>query len=56
MSNGLIAFLCSLGATSWVFNKFYKTTGGNTKTSFGAAAITGTLVFLIVLTVLWQIN
>lgn len=56
MGNGLIAFLFALGAAAWIGNKFYGRTGGNTQKSLGAAAITGVLAFLIMLTILWQIS
>ncbi len=55
MGNGLIAFLFGIGVASWVANKFYKRTGGNTLKSIGAGAITGILVFFLILSILWQI-
>ncbi len=56
MSNGLIAFFCAAGAFAWVYSKFYRRTGGNANTSIPAAALVGVIVFLAVLTILWNIN
>lgn len=56
MSNKLTAFLGSIGVSAWVFSKVYKSTGGNTKSSLAAAIIAGILVFMLFLTILWQIN
>ncbi len=56
MSNGLIAFLGSIGASAWIFNKVYKITGGDTKRSLGATAIVGIILFLIFSTILSRID
>jgi lipopolysaccharide export LptBFGC system permease protein LptF len=56
MGNGMIAFLFAVGFSAWVFNKFYKRSGGNTKTSLSAAALVGVIAFLIFLTILWQVT
>jgi len=56
MGNGLTAFLISIGISAWIFNKIYKTTGGDTSRSLSAAAVAGVLIFLISLTILGKIN
>lgn len=56
MSNAFIAFLFAIGIATWVGNKFYKRTGGNTQKSIGGAAIAGVIAFLLFLTVLWQVS
>jgi hypothetical protein len=56
MGNGLIAFLFSIGATTWITNKFYKRTGGNMTKSLGAGLTVGAIAFLLLLTILWQIQ
>ncbi|MCA9346041.1 hypothetical protein KC960_00955 [Candidatus Saccharibacteria bacterium] len=52
MSNVLIALILSVGAAVWIGSMFYKKTGGNSGSSFAAAAVAGVLIFLIMLSVL----
>lgn len=52
MSNVLIAFLFAAGVATWVGNKFYKRTGGNTQKSVGGGAMVGILAFILMLIVL----
>jgi hypothetical protein len=42
-SAGMVALLFG----GWVYNKFYRSTGGNSKNALVAAGIAGFLVFLI---------
>jgi len=56
MSNVLIAFMFAAGASAWVYSQFYKRTGGNNVTSLSATLMAGILVFMIFLTILWQVN
>ncbi len=51
MSNGLISFMFAIGFSAWVFNKFYKRSGGNMNTSISAAAVVGVISFLAFLTI-----
>jgi len=46
MSNFLISLIAGAAAAGWVYNKFMKTTGGNTKNSIGGAIVAGILAFL----------
>lgn len=52
MSNFLIAFLFSLGAGTWIYNKMYSRTGGNTQNALIVAGLSGGLLFLLMLVVL----
>lgn len=51
-SNFLIAFLVSVGATAWIYNKFMRSTGGNTKNALISAGIAGGAIFIGMLLVL----
>ncbi len=52
MSNFLIAFLFSIGAATWIYNKTYSRTGGNTKSAIIVAAAAGGTLFLAMLLLL----
>jgi hypothetical protein len=56
MSNGVIAFLAALGATTWIYYNFYKPHTMDTKRSLTLAAITFVIIFFIVLTLAGFIN
>jgi hypothetical protein len=45
MGDLLIAFLAAISASAWVYGKFMRSSGNNTKNSSIAALITGLLVF-----------
>lgn len=49
MGNGLIAFLLSLGAGTWVYSKLMRRSGGLTKDSIIASVVVGIVIFIIVL-------
>jgi uncharacterized membrane protein YeaQ/YmgE (transglycosylase-associated protein family) len=51
-SNFLIALLLGAGIGTWVYAKFQRSTGGNTKNSAIAAGITAVIVVIIVVIVL----
>lgn len=51
MSNALLALLVAVSASAWIYNKLMKTTGGNTKSALSGAAISGVLIFVLVLIV-----
>ena len=55
MSNVLIAFLVSISATAWIYNKFMRSTGGNTKNAVISAAVAGIAIFIFMLLVLMLI-
>ncbi len=52
MGNGLIAFLFALGVGTWVSNKFYKRTGGNTQKAIGGGVLVGLLAFILMIIIL----
>jgi hypothetical protein len=52
MGNGFIAFLLAAGASTWIYSKFMRSTGGNTKNAVIAAGISGVLLFVLTLIVL----
>jgi len=47
MSQNVIAFLFALGCSAWIYNKFYQTTGGNTKTALISAGLSGAAIFVL---------
>lgn len=49
MSNALIAFLFSLGASTWIFSKLHRSTGGNTQSTLIGSFIAGALLFVVAL-------
>jgi len=51
MSNFLLALLISASASVWIYSKLMRNTGGVTKNALTAAAISGALIFVIVLIV-----
>lgn len=56
MSGTLIALFLGAGVAGWVYNHFYKTTGGNAKTAGGVAAAAGVVGFIITLVAWNMIN
>ena len=52
MGNGFIAFLFALGVGTWVSNKFYKRTGGNTQKAIGGGVLVGLLAFILMIIIL----
>lgn len=50
-SDLMVGFLTGLGTGAWVYNKSYKSNGGNTKNSLilGASAALGTLILVTTL-------
>jgi len=52
MSNFLIAFLFAAGGGTWIYNKMYSRTGGNTQNALIVAALSGGLLFLLMLLIL----
>jgi len=49
MSNGLIAFLITLGAVTYLYNRFMRTTGGNSKSALITSGSIGILLFIVLL-------
>lgn len=49
MGNTLIAFLVAISAATWIYSKMMRNTGGLTKSALTVAAISGVLVFVLVL-------
>jgi hypothetical protein len=51
MSAALIAFLFSVGASTWVFTKLQNKTGyGNNKSAFTGAAVVFVIAFILLFT------
>jgi len=56
MSNFLIALLVSVGSGTWIYNKMFSRTGGNTKSALTVAGVSGGLLFVAVLIILQIIS
>lgn len=56
MSNSVVAFIASLGAAAWIYNRFMNTTGGNTKSSLTTAAVSGVSIFIFLLLLLSMLS
>lgn len=52
MSALLIAFLFAAGGATWIYNKMYSRTGGNTQNALIIAGVSGGLLFLVMLIIL----
>jgi len=52
MSNLLFAFIFTLGASGWIFNKLQSRSGYNTSQSLTAAGACALLIFIILLVIL----
>lgn len=52
MSAALISFLFALGASTWIYTKVMKSSGGLTQNSLIVAGVSGLLIFFISLGVL----
>ncbi|MCA9347780.1 hypothetical protein KC867_00040 [Candidatus Saccharibacteria bacterium] len=52
MSNVMVAFLFSLGASAWIYTKMMKSNGGQTKSALTVAGVVAFILFLFLLTVL----
>jgi hypothetical protein len=47
MSAGVVSFLFSIGASTWIYTKLQRSSGNNTKQSAIAAGICFALIFII---------
>ena len=47
MGKGLISLFVAVGATTWIYNKFMRTTGNLTQRSLVAAGFAGFIIFLV---------
>ena len=56
MSNAIISFLFSAGASAWFYAKFMRTTGNNTKTAVIATGAVFLIIFLVFFSVLSLIH
>ncbi|MBI4034360.1 hypothetical protein HY380_00510 [Candidatus Saccharibacteria bacterium] len=52
MSSFLIAFLFTVGASTWAYGRLQRNTGNDTRRSLTAVSISGLLLFVIVYLVL----
>jgi biotin transporter BioY len=48
----IIALLAAVGASGWIYTKFMRRTGGNTKTALTACVAAGVVIFLFLWIVL----
>lgn len=55
MPHELIAFLAGVGVAGWVYAKFSRSTGGNTRSSLLGAGLVGVVVFIVVFTLVKMI-
>lgn len=56
MSNVVVALLLGIGVTAWVYNKFMRSTGGNTQNSLIGSSAIGVLAFVVMLLIMNAIN
>lgn len=47
MGSVIIALLLAVGAATWIYAKFMRTTGSNSRTSLVAAGVAGIFIFLL---------
>jgi type IV secretory pathway TrbD component len=52
MSNGLIAFILGISVATWVYNKMYSRTGGNSQSAIVVAIVAGIAAAVVMLMVL----
>jgi hypothetical protein len=52
MSPVVVSLLFSGGATTWIYTKFQRYSGNNTKQSIIAAGVAGLVIFIIFFTIL----
>jgi len=55
MGNGVIAFLVAVSAAAWLYGKFMRKTGNNTRSSVIAVVCIGVFVFVVVWLVLGMV-
>lgn len=51
MSSFLIALLVALGASTWIYTKMMKTSGGLTKNAITVAAVCGVIILIFVFSI-----
>jgi len=56
MGKGFIALLTAVGATTYIYNKFMKTTGSLTQRSMIAAGVAGIAIFLVLYLLLGRLG
>jgi membrane protein YdbS with pleckstrin-like domain len=47
MSAGVVSFLFAIGASTWIYAKFQRSSGNNTQQSLIAAGICFVLIFIV---------
>ena len=52
MSKAVLALLIAIGATTWIYTKFMRTSGSQTQRSVMAAGISGIVIFFMIYIVL----
>jgi phosphate starvation-inducible membrane PsiE len=52
MGPGVISFLFAIGSTTWIYTKFQKYSGNNTKAAIIASIISGLVIFFIFFSIL----
>lgn len=56
MSSIIVALLASVGIATWLYTKFMRRSGGNTKNSLLVAGLLGLIIFFIVWSVMSMIE
>lgn len=54
--NVLIALLAALGGGTWVYAKFMRRTGNNTKNSIITASVVAFIIFVVVFTIALSVD
>lgn len=56
MPNVVVALFFTAGASTWIYSKMYRRTGGNNKSSLTVAGACAVVIFLFAMAVLAAIN
>lgn len=52
MTNGVIAAIAAVSVSVWIYGKFMKTSGNNTKSALIASVVSGLFLFFVAYTLL----
>jgi hypothetical protein len=52
MGPGVISFMFAAGATAWIYTKFQKYSGNNTKATIIGSAVAGLVIFFVMFSIL----
>jgi hypothetical protein len=56
MGRGVISLLLAIGGAAWLYNKFQRSSGNNTRQSAIASLISAVVIFLVVFVILGMIT